>query len=717
MNNKMIVLRTSLIAAAVSAAIAPGAALAQLEEVIVTAQKREQSIQDVPIAISAINERILEQTGVNTITEVIPMVPGLTGSDYGLATNTWAIRGISSNDWSIGSEPAVGVFADDAYVGRNIFATGVFFDINRIEVVKGPQGTLFGRNSAAGAISLITNKPGDENELRLGVALGDEGQERYEVVGNLAVNESFAVRLAYQRQKWEGMWEEINTGDDAYTESDTVRLMARWNVTDSFEALFRANYSNAETNYTSAVNVPLNVAAPGVEYPDKYALSEPNYEENEDDGFGLRLTWDINNALTLVSITDVRSGENDYFEDVDGTADDAAVDALLGPITGGLTIPVSLAASADTVYQEFRINGGSDSFTWFAGVSYYSEELVMDKYHVDYIDTALGLGALGSVRIENDADNESWGVYADATWNVTEKLALIGGARYSYDDKSWCTNTLQDDFGESGFPTDGELCTSKDWDEVTPRLIAQYNTSDDVMFFASVAKGFKGGGFNNSAADTNGDFVADTIVDFDPENSMAYELGVKSVFMDGRMQLNGSVYFTEYEDFQIAKTTLEYGYQIANAGDAETKGLEAEWSYSPVDNLVLMANYAYLDAEFTEGELEGNVLAYAPENTFSLGANFDHDFLAGNLNWFAMYTYTDDYYHEADNDNEEEAYGLLNGKVTYTSGSGRWDLAIAADNITDEEYAAVRWELEEGWGESLHWGFRRMVRAEFNIHF
>jgi len=317
-----------LLTMAVSAALAPGASFAQLEEVLVTAQKRSQNLQDVPIAISAVSQEIIEQTGINTITEVIPMVPGLTGSDFGLATNTWAIRGISSNDWSAGSEPAVGVFFDDAYVGRNTFATGTFFDINRIEVVKGPQGTLFGRNSAAGAISLISNKPGDDNELQLGVALGDEGQERYEVVGNWAVSESFSLRLAYQHQEWEGMWEEVVTGDDAYQESDAVRLMARWDISDSFEALLRVNYAKAETNYTSAMNIPLNIADPGEEYPDKYAITTPNYEENEDEGVGLRLSWDINDSLQLISITDYRTGENDYYEDVDGTADDSAISLL-----------------------------------------------------------------------------------------------------------------------------------------------------------------------------------------------------------------------------------------------------------------------------------------------------------------------------------------------------------------------------------------------------
>jgi iron complex outermembrane receptor protein len=657
---------------------------------------------------------MLEQTGINTITEVIPMVPGLTGSDFGLATNTWAIRGISSNDWSAGSEPAVGVFFDDAYVGRNTFATGTFFDINRIEVVKGPQGTLFGRNSAAGAISLVSNKPGDDNELQLGVALGDEGQQRYEVVGNWAVSESFALRLAYQHQEWEGMWEEVVTGEDAYQESDAVRLMARWDISDSFEALLRVNYAKAETNYTSAMNIPLNIADPGEEYPDKYAVTTPNYEENEDEGVGLRLSWDINDSLQLISITDYRTGENDYYEDVDGTADDSTISIiLLGVDIGGLSIPARFGGEADTFYQEFRLSGGSESLTWFAGASYYTEELKAPYYEVDYFATGLGVPIAG-VRIRNEADNESYGVYADATWMVTDKLALIGGARWVYDDKDWCTNTLYDTTGE-GVPTDGELCTSEDWDDFTPRLVAQYDISDAVMLFGSVAQGFKGGGFNNSATDTTGDGFGDTVATFDPETSLAYEVGVKSEFLDGRMQLNGSVFFTDYEDFQIQTTTVEYGLQIGNGGDAETKGLEAELTYSPTDGLRLMANYAYLDAELTAGEYKGNTLAYAPENTFSVGANFDHSFLAGSLNWFAIYNYTDDFYHETNNDNQEDAYGIVNAKVTYTAGSERWDLALAADNLTDEDYGAARADF--GWGQHIHWGYKRMVRAEFNIYF
>lgn len=702
----------------ITALFTANSAFAQLEEVLVTAQKREQNLQDVPIAISAVNEELLEQTGVNTITEVIPMVAGLSGADYGLATNTWAIRGIGSNDWTIGSEPSVGVFIDDAYVGRNIFATSNFFDINRIEVVKGPQGTLFGRNAAAGAISLVTNKPGDGDELHLGLSMGDEGQRRYELVGNWALSDSFALRLAYQNQKWEGMWTEVNSGQEMYTESDVLRLSARWDISDNLEALFKYNKGDAETNYTSAVSILTNPAQTGVEYPDRFAINQPNFEQNKDDGFGLRLTWSLSDSLTLVSITDSRSGENDYFEDVDGTADDITIDEAVfgvpGGAVGGLNIPVGLGGDADSFYQEFRLSGGSEAIDWFAGASYYSEDLDNSRWEVDYVATALGF-PVGSQRISSKAENESMGIYGDITWQASDQLALTAGARWSSDDKDWCTNTLQDDFGEAGGPTPGELCETKEWDELTSRFIAQYNVSDDTMMFASVSQGYKGGGFNTSVADLDGDFIAETIIDFDPETSIAYELGFKSTMMEGRMQLNGSFYVIDYEALQFATLTLETGLQIANAGDVDSRGFEIELNYAPNDSVLLMANYANSEAEVGSGALNGQTLAYAPQATYSLGAMVDQPFASGTLNWFAMYNYTGDYFHDMDNFLEEDGYGVMNAKVTYIPSSEAWDFAIAVDNLTDQDYATLRGDF--GWGPMLHWGYKRMIRAELNMHF
>ncbi|ARN76273.1 TonB-dependent receptor [Oceanicoccus sagamiensis] len=711
----------TLIAAAITAVISPLSANAQLEEIIVTAQKQMQNVQDVPIAISSVDNALLAKVDATVVTDLIPMIPGLTGSQYGLATNTWALRGISSNDWSIGSEPSVGVFFDGAYIGRNTFATGAFFDVNRVEVVKGPQGTLFGRNASAGAISIVSNTPEDVTTLELGVAAGDEGQRKLDVVGNWAVSDTLAFRLAYAGDRIEGQREDVSNGTEAFTDRDSVRLMTRWNPTDSLEAVLRLNYSEADSNYVSPYSTDFNTADPGEKFPDKYALTEtsqPDYELARNQGAGLNLTWELDDDMEFTSITDSRTGTNQFREDLDGTAADALIDAaFFGPFgTGGANAVFDQEGEADTLYQEFRLNRWGDELDWFVGVSYYSEELDAVPGELAIDDTLFGFGTLALSRLENRADTDSYGAFIDATWHATEDLSISSGLRWSQDEKDFCSNVPVDDI-EVTAPTAGAVCEDESWSEVTPRLVAQYDVGVDAMLFASVAKGYKGGGFNFSPVDSDGDGVGDSVPAFDPETSIAYELGLKSTLLDYRLQFNGSIYYTDYSDFQM-QTVTGAGVLIDNAGDATTQGVELEARYNPTGSLILMATYAFLDAEFSSGDLDGNDLAFAPENTLSLGVDYEHGFLGGNLNWFAVYNYTDDYYFDGANEVDESSYGIVNARVTYTPVSESWDIAVAVDNITDEDYAVDRGIADFGLGdEQLLQGDGRLMRAEFNIRF
>lgn len=686
-----------------------------IEELIVTAQKRSESAQDVPIAISTFNEEMVANTGVDTLTDIIPMIPGLTGAAYGIATNAWAIRGISTNDWSAGSEPSVGVFIDDAYIGRNALATGAFFDISRIEVVKGPQGTLFGRNASVGAISIVTNKPEDENSLRVGLSGGDEGQREYNLVGNLAVSDELTMRLAYHGSRLKGIWEDVAQNEEGFADRDDYRLMSRWTPSDNFEALLVLNYSDAETNMGGAYNPGLSRIVPGEEFPDEIGHSTKDRESNESDGIHLRLTWDLSDDLMLTSITDRRSFEYSYTQDLDGTDDNALIDAIFEVGTGGASIGF---ANPDTtqssISQEFRLNGSTDSVDWFVGASYFKED-IDEVTVVDLVDTALGLGLLAEDRTLTEGTAASLGVYGDAQWVVTEDLSITGGVRWSQDKKDWCTlGAVGLDFG--AVDTMGtNVCGSKTWSEVTPRLVIDYALNNDVMVFASVSKGYKGGGFNTAAGDfDDADFIGDGVADFAPETNLAYELGLKSTLLDGRMQFNASAYLNDYQDLQIQTATLA-GVLISNAAEAETKGVELEVTYMPLKGLTLMANYAYLDAEFTEGEFSGRALAYAPESSYSLSANFEQMLSSGSLNWFAMYNWQDDFYFDTDNILAEEAYGLVGAKMTFIPLSERWDLAFGVDNATDEEYAVYRQDV--GLGLAMSRGMPRLWKVDFNLYF
>jgi len=235
------------------------------------------------------------------------------------------------------------------------------------------------------------------------------------------------------------------------------------------------------------------------------------------------------------------------------------------------------------------------------------------------------------------------------------------------------------------------------------------------MAYASYSKGYKGGGFNSAAGDfVGGDFIGDAVVGFEPETIDAYELGLKSTALDGRLQFNAAAYLNDYQNLQVQTATLA-GILVTNAAEAETQGLELEVNYMPAAGLTLMGNYSSLDTEFTKGDNAGNVLAYAPENTFSVGASYVTELSSGTLDWFTMYSWQDEFFFDATNMLVEDSRGLLGAKVTYRPASEGWDLALGGENLTDEDYAVARTDI--GLGESINRGMPRLWKVEFNAYF
>ena len=679
-----------------------------LEEIIVTAQKRSESVQEVPVAISAFSAEMVANTGVDTINDLIPMIPGLNGSSAGIATNAWGIRGISTNDWSAGSEPSVGVFIDDAYIGRNVLATGAFFDIAQIEVVKGPQGTLFGRNSSVGAISLTTNKPADEDSLDVGLAAGSEGQKGYNLVANMAGDNGLAVRFAYHGSRLDGIWEDVPNSRNAFTDRDDMRLSASWDVSDNLDALLTYSRSDSSSNMGGTYNAGLSTVAPGQEFPDQIAKSTEDAEAAESDGISMRLVWNLGNDMTLTSITDRRSFDYSYAQDADGTADDALIDAVFAIGAGGSSLEFGNVTVQDSFSQEFRLNASTDNSDWFVGVSYFNEDIA-ESTRLDLIGTALGMAVLAQDLTLTKGETKALGIYGDVTWSVTDQFNLTAGLRWSDDEKSWCTD------GDAGIfliavITLEELCATQSWSEVTPRLVADYSLSDDVMLYASVSKGYKGGGFNTAAADFDGDFVGDAVAGFNPEINQAYELGLKSTMANGRMQFNAALFSNDYEDLQLLSATLG-GILVENAAEADTQGLELEWTYLATENLILRANMAVLDSEFTAGAFSGNDLPYAPGNSATVSASYQQ----GAINYFVMYTKQDDFFYDAGNLLEEKGYALLSAKVSYAPEGSNWDMGISVQNATDEDYAAARADI--GLGTAINRGMPRLVKFDINMHF
>ncbi|MCV6625214.1 MAG: TonB-dependent receptor, partial [Cellvibrionaceae bacterium] len=575
-----------------------------------------------------------------------------------------------------------------------------------------------------GAISIVSNKPVFENQFNLGLMAGNEGQREYTGVANLALSETFALRAAVHGKRLEGIWRDVGANQEGFADDDSVRLSALYAPSDDFEAQLTLSYSEAKTNMNGSMNVELSTVAPGDEDPDRVATNIGALEDSESDGVNLRLSWDLSDDISLTSITDRRSYDYFYGQDLDGSNNDAMVNMMVDLLgggdgtggTGGVNLEFQSAnVEQQSISQEFRLNGSSDSLDWFVGVSYFDED-VSEHTIVNLFDTALGLGLLARDFTPTSGENTSWGVYGDAKYAFNEQLALTVGLRWNKDEKSWCTK------GEAGIglttvDTAGQtLCASSSWKEVTPRVLLDYQFAEDAMLYASVAKGYKGGGYNVSPADNNGDFIGDATASFDPETNLAYELGLKSTWADGRVRVNGALFFNDYKDLQIQTATLA-GILIANAAEAETKGLELEISAKPSAELTLMANYAYLDSEFTQGQYKGNDLAYAPKNSYSLSATWDLPLESGTISLFGMYNWQSDFYFDAANTpaHQQDSYGLLSTRLSYTPDSDAWDIALAADNLLDEDYANMRQNV--GLGLAVSPGLSRLIRLEANLRF
>lgn len=694
------------------------ATAAVIEEIMVTAQKRSESINDVPVAISAVDEELMRDAAVDDITNIIPYVPGLTGQSAGVATNSWNIRGIGTNDWSIGSEPAVAVFMDDAYVGRNLIATAAFFDIERVEILKGPQGTLFGRNASAGAINIITNKPSDRNMLELAYGRGNEDTQRIEVIGNLAASDNFGLRVSFLDKQLEGIATNVLNGEEMFQDERAARVAARWNARDNLEILLTGSWSEADGNRVRPHNPTLAAlfGLPGANDPfsGETTSDSPNDEETETFGLNLRVNWDINDDLSFTSITDYRDAEFLISQDIDGIGAPLPVD--FGDIFLG--VPGVLVANgpvrffqpnvnAKTFGQEFRLNGTSGDFEWFVGVSYFNEDLDEDA-NVTWpttmdLDALIGGGGVITVMTDADpaqyfirGDNDSWGIYGDVAWHLTDRLTLTGGLRWSRDEKDYCARNVDPTFGFLqilGPDTGGaEICDSEDWSELTPRFVIAFEATEETLLYASVARGYKSGGFNSAVAGS-GPFGIDppfSVRSFDPETSTAYEAGLKATLLGGGMQFNLSGYFTDYEDFQLLDTDLSLS--ITNIGDVESKGVEAEvtWLPAAVEGLTLAANGSFNDSEIDAPgfSIDGSELPQAPEKTFGISARYE--WAVGSLGTvaaFAGYNWQDDQLFDVNGARvPQDSYGLLDAALTYRHSSERWYLKLTGRNLTDEDY-------------------------------
>jgi len=677
-----------------------------IEEVIVTAQKREQNIQDVPISIAAFSAADLEARSFTSLRDLGQFTPNFSFSDHsfwGSQAGMVFIRGVGQTDPSAFNDPGVGIYMDGVYMGR---MQGIDFDlmeIERVEILRGPQGTLFGRNTIGGAVNVVSVKPGDEFSAAIQFTTGS--YNRFDAKGSVnvpLVPGKLAARVAVATRNRDGYGKRLDfftgekTGEMGDQDSLSGRALLNWTPTDDVDVLLSFDAKRVRQTagvYKIVAFLPSrlvgllntfvdpdygNVFVTDSEYT-SYATG-PNINNFDAWGTSLTVEWDLGNAA-VKSITGYRDLKTEASFDGDGS-----------PYTI-LHYP-SYIINQKQFSQEFQFSGLSldDRLSWLGGLFYYEEKGGQDPVQLDIM---LELKDLIGLDISFSApmwfNVKSYAAFTQETYELTDKLNITGGLRYTYEEKE-ITRTR---FGQySGIVTVPLSSRSDNWDAVSGRLGFEYSWNEDAMTYLSVSRGFRSGGINARSA-SELDFLP-----YDPEYLTSYEVGLKSDWLDDRLRFNTSVYFSDYKDLQFTVSFPDpvTGVPISTVGNqakAEIKGFEMDVVAMPAAGLTFTAGIGYTDAKYIEVDPTSRVgvddkFPNIPKWSVTLSGTYSVPINAwgGELRARLDYVRKSKIYYQANNDpfNTQDAYGLLNARLSFESTGSNWAVSLFGTNLTDERY-------------------------------
>jgi iron complex outermembrane recepter protein len=685
------------------------AATGSLEEVLVTARRREESMQEVPIAVSAFSAdelRMLQAEDLSGLQGSVPNLNLVQGRGSANSANIY-IRGIGQPDALQTFDPGVGVYLDDVFIARIQGALFNLYDVQRVEVLRGPQGTLYGKNTIAGAIRLISKKPPEELAGQAELSYGD--YDFFSAKGYFGgpVTDTFGASVAGVYVTRSGINVDPAT-DREYNDIDTAagRVILEWDPTENLNVNLAADYTRSRNELNlgrpEAPLTQLNLAtgrntvlqpAPTTPWNNTVATSFTGNEGQQMDNWGTALTigWQLNDAWLLKSITAYRNLEPDNYVDIDASIYE------LGDVFVGV--------DQDQTSQEFQLLYSSDRLEAVMGLYYFGEDI--KSAQTAWADDFLTLGALPLTftRTVNDKLNtDSYAAFGQATWNFNDRFSGTVGLRYTDESKDYYRTTST----FSNFaPLVGTFVYKDDesWSALTPTFALDYKLTDDTLLYASATEGFKSGGFNgraNSAAEASS---------YDPEYVWTYEVGAKNTLSDGRMRLNVDAFYSDYTDFQArvsdqyvpASGSPSFAFPVLNAGAMAMYGAELEAVWIPIDALNLQAQIGYLHAdyrEFTETvrgpngqpierDRSKDEPPFAPEWTVRLAAAYTFSLADyGGLTLSADMIYRAKQWLSVDNRDvlTQDSYALMNVLVSWNSVSNHWYGSAGIKNLTDEVY-------------------------------
>ena len=714
------------------------------EEIVVTAEKKESALQSTPIAITAIGQEAIRFREIQNMDEVQYLAPGVSFNQFG-PTGFVSMRGVGMEFTVISAEAGVGMYTDGVYRGTSMSAVNSMFDLERIEVVRGPQGTLNGRNSTGGSVNLISRLPGDEAAFEASFMYGDYDRYRVILSGDMPISENFAIRIAGMKDERDGYAynSTLNTEEDD-SDITLIKGSALFTPRDDLEFIFRFEHSDVEVGgplYLATASFPVApfrishtnpggalaeapgicgatscVDALGLSFPDGVSNitdpratsgGSPTEASSATEGYSLTVNYDISEDITLRYIGSYHDQEYDAVRDIDGT-------------TLGFFDSIR-AEEMDEKTHELTLLGNTGKLDWvFGGYYYKSNTDHLGQFFLPditpFFEAFYGLAFLGgaplpagslaafglratddspsAIAFLDDAYTEettSNAVYAQATYSITDSFRATVGLRNTKDEKVF-TQTSRDNI------LTGDICTNNlsenDWRETTGKVGVDFDLSNGSLLYGSISRGYKSGGFDGGAC----------FDDFEPEVLTAYEVGLKTQLLDDSMRMNLSAFVYDYEDYQ-ARLFIPTGTQVLNAPGADIQGAEIEINWLVTEQLRIDGSISYLDTEFQNFEaqnpmrpelgfvnLDGNSLLRAPEIQATLILDYDIPTESGLLTLSGEWAFMDEQYFTLFNDPEalEPSRNMINLRIRFEpSRAALENVSVTAfvNNVSDEEYA------------------------------
>ncbi len=746
---------TSSLAYAQQAEEADTAMINSLEEIIVTARKRSENIQETPIAITALSTTQLEQRSLTNLVEIGAYIPNVvmntSPSSSGGGNNAQIyIRGIGQSDFLFTTDPGVGIYVDGVFHPRTLGGVMDLLDLERVEVLRGPQGTLFGKNTIGGAISLTSQKPQGDGSGYLEVTTGRYNRVDIRGSFDVALSDTLAAKVSMSSKNRDGYGKRLEFGTDKVIDTTgdenatSARIALRWEASEDVTVDFSADYTREREKGVPVILSFVDdngatfgglgglwnalVGGPnGLPYTSDFVIGNGNRYDSyatagnrnslNSYGFSMDVDWTIDENLSLRSISAYRQMDAFFNSDTDGS-----------PLQFTETDQYQ---DQNQISQEFQLIGTSfdDRFDWVLGVFYFDEfgrddnkvRLTSGLYDaLEALPGTLNGSPLGAptapggpgnpinpnldldLEVFNEIDIKSYAAFSQGTFQVSDKVSITAGARYSYEKKDYFLNHSR---LNSGATIIGNRTISENWSSFTPMGSVDFQVNEDALVYASITQGFKSGGFNGRPISEG------AVSSFEPEKVLSYEVGFKTDWAESRLRLNGAIFYADYTDMQLGSISADengvLALRIQNAGKARIKGFELEMQARPTANFDLIGSVGYVDFEITElaaGVQDFTITAQAiktPEWNASFGAQYTWDISDdSSMSLRGDWTYQSKTYQDVQNTEMIAApgYSLLNARLTYMNDEGNWEMALFVTNLTDKAYIASAYQTLTSFG-------------------